>query len=149
MNTPKLSKSNFELWLLIGRVNHSVNLIRQRELNLYSIPIRQIHVLRLIQDLGQKATLSELAKQIERQPHVISRQTIAMEKDGLIKRIKIKPKSNLLRLELTEKGLEMIIVANKSNLIDQILSFLTQEQRHQMESVLNRILANVEKYDHD
>jgi len=149
MNTPKLSKSNFELWLLIGRVNHSVNLIRQRELNQYSIPIRQIHVLRLIQDLGQKATLSELAKQIERQPHVISRQTIAMEKDGLIKRIKIKPKSNLLRLELTEKGLEMIIVANKSNLIDQILSFLTQEQRHQMESVLNRILANVEKYDHD
>jgi DNA-binding MarR family transcriptional regulator len=149
MGKPKLSKSNFELWLLIGRVNHSVNLIRQRELNQYDIPIRQIHVLRLIQDLGQKATLSELAKQIERQPHVISRQTIAMEKDGLIKRIKIKPKSNLLRLELTEKGLEMIIVANKSNLIDQILSFLTQEQRHQMESVLNRILANVEKYDHD
>ena len=118
-------------------------------MNQYNIPIRQIHVLRLIQDLGQKATLSELAKQIERQPHVISRQTIAMEKAGLIKRIKIKPKSNLLRLELTEKGLEMIIVANKSNLIDQILSFLTQEQRHQMESVLNRILANVEKYDHD
>jgi hypothetical protein len=41
----------------------------------------------------------------ERKPNVISRITMRMEKDGLITRTKIKPKSNFLKLELTKKGM--------------------------------------------
>jgi len=48
--------------------------------------------------LGPKATLSEVARQVERETHVISKQAIRMEKDGLIKRTKNTPKSNLLKL---------------------------------------------------
>jgi DNA-binding MarR family transcriptional regulator len=70
-----------------------------------------------------------------------------MEKDGLIKRIKNTPKSNLLRLELTERGMEVVKVARESESITSILSFLTAEERKQMESILNRILARVEKYN--
>ena len=72
---------------------------------------------------------------------------MSMEKDGLIKRIKNTPKSNLLRLELTERGLEMVKVARESESISAILSFLTAEERQQMESILNRILTRVEKYN--
>ena len=88
--------SNFELFLLMGKINHLTFLARQRELNHYHIPGQQLHVLRIIQELGPKATLSEVAKNVERKINVISRQTISMEKDGLIKRIKDTPKSRLL-----------------------------------------------------
>jgi len=37
-------------------------------------------LLRIIKDLGAKATLYELAKQVERRVHVISIQTMEMEK---------------------------------------------------------------------
>ena len=78
---------------------------------------------------------------------MISKQAIIMEKDGLIKRVRDTPKSNLLRFELTKKGLEMVKLARKSKAIDAALSFLKNEERRQMESELNRILVNVKKYE--
>jgi DNA-binding MarR family transcriptional regulator len=147
MNKMDAAESSFNLWLLIGKVNHSIMLIRQRELNQHHIPVRQTLVLYTIQALGEKATLSEVAKLVEREVHVVSRQAVSMEKDGLIKRIKNTPKSNLLRLELTERGTEVVKIARESESITSILSFLTAEERKQMESILNRILARVEKYN--
>jgi DNA-binding MarR family transcriptional regulator len=146
MNNKELSKSNFDLWLLIGKVNHSIVLVRQRELLQYHVPVRQLLVLRTIKELGSNATLAEIAKQSDREIHVISRQAVSMEKDGLIRRIKDTPKSNLLRLVLTEKGLGILKISRKSRSIDSILSFLSAEERQQMESVLNRILVKLNEY---
>ena len=84
---------------------------------------------------------------MERKIGVISKQAIIMEKDGLIKRTQDTPKSNLIRLELTEKGLEMVKLARKSKAIDTILSFLKKEEREQMELVLGQILVKAKKYD--
>jgi DNA-binding MarR family transcriptional regulator len=141
------SESYFDLWLLIGKVNHLIMLIRQRELNQYHIPVQQTHVLRTINELGENATLAELAKEVEREIHVISRQAVGMEKEGLIKRAKKSPKSKLLRLELTEKGLEMARVSRQSEAIDAIFSSLSAQQRQQLESILNTITAKIEEYN--
>lgn len=143
MKKQNFSESNFALWHLIGSVHHSLLLPRQKELNQYHLPARQAYVLRIIQELGPKPTLSELAKKVERTVHVISRQTAKMEKDGLIKRIKDTPKSNLLRIELTEQGLEMTRVSRQSKSIDAIFSSLSGEERQQLESILNKILAEI------
>jgi DNA-binding MarR family transcriptional regulator len=89
------SESYFDLWLLIGKVNHLIMLIRQRELNQYHIPVQQTHVLRTINELGENATLAELAKEVEREIHVISRQAVGMEKEGLIKRAKTTPATGI------------------------------------------------------
>lgn len=147
MERTTLSESNFALWLLIGNISHSITLIRQRELNEHNLPIRQLHVMVNILALGPKATLSEVAKLVERQIPVVSRQTISMERDGFIKRIKDRPKSNLLRLELTEKGLNMIKVSRESKAIDAILSSLSEDERQQLNSILNRIVIRVEEYN--
>ena len=141
------SESYFDLWLLIGKVNHLIMLIRQRELNQYHIPVQQTHVLRTINELGENATLAELAKEVEREIHVISRQAVGMEKEVLIKRAKKSPKSKLLRLELTEKGLEMARVSRQSEAIDAIFSSLSAQQRQQLESILNTITAKIEEYN--
>jgi DNA-binding MarR family transcriptional regulator len=69
-----------------------------------------------------------------------------MEKDGLIKRVKVSDKSNLMRLELTDKGIYMIKVARKSESIDWIFSFLTEEECQQLESILNKVLNNTKEY---
>ena len=146
MKKPTLSESNFELWLLIGQVNHAIMRLRQKELNQHRVLIRQYQILRTIQDLGSKATLSAVGKQLDRTEHVISRQACKMDDAGLIKRIQNTPGSTLFNLLLTEKGLNMIKIAKKSEAIDAILSFITEEERQQMKSVLNKILINISEY---
>jgi DNA-binding MarR family transcriptional regulator len=86
MQKQTLSESNFDLWLLIGRVNHAIMLLRQKELGLHHVPVRQTLFLYTLDSLGPEATLSEVAKVMERKIGVISKQAIIMEKDGLIKR---------------------------------------------------------------
>ncbi|MFY9813928.1 MAG: MarR family winged helix-turn-helix transcriptional regulator [Dehalococcoidales bacterium] len=142
-----LSESNFDLWLLIGRVNHEIMLARQKELRQYNIPIQQTLFLYTLQSLGPKATISEVAKAMERTLAVTAQHAARMENYGLIKRIKNSPRSNLLRLELTDKGLEMVKLARKSHCVDSILSFLDMAERQQMESELTRILVKAKKYN--
>ena len=139
------SISNFDLFSLMGKINHLTFLVRQRELSHYHIPGQQLYVLRIIQELGPKATLSAVAKNVEREINAISRQTINMEKDGLIKRIKDTPKSRLLRIELTEKGLNMLKIGKESKSLDTIYSVLTKQERQQLYAGLNKILIKLKK----
>jgi len=138
--------TNFEQWLLVCKVGHSINLLRQRELTQHHIPVRQLHVLHLIKDLGPKATLSEVARQAERNDNVISRQTVVMEHDGWVKRIKDVPKSNTLRFEVTKKGLDLVNVTRQSKKIEKIFSSLSEEENKQLKSILNKILIQVDKF---
>ena len=140
MKETSLSKSNFALWLLIGKANHLLLLKRRRELVEYEIPPGQLHILRAISVLSPKATIAGVANELERGIHVISRQTVSMEKYGLIKRFKATPRSNLLKLELTGKGLDLVKIGLQSKSIDAILSSLTKQERQQIESVLKIII---------
>ena len=72
MRKDSTPESTFELWRLIGRVNHSILVHRQRELRKHLIPVRQLWVLVAIKELGNMATLSEVAKELERERNVIS-----------------------------------------------------------------------------
>jgi DNA-binding MarR family transcriptional regulator len=137
--------TKFDLFLLMGKINHLTYLSRQKELSHYHIPGQQFYVLRIIQELGTQATLTKVAKHVERKINVISRQTISMEKDGLIKRIKDTPKSRLLRMELTDKGLEMIKIGKDSKTIDTILSVLTEKELQAMYVSLNKILGKLKE----
>jgi DNA-binding MarR family transcriptional regulator len=144
MKKTTTAQSNFDLWTLIGRLNHLIVQLRQKELSPYQIPVRQLYVLRTIRDLGSNATLSEVARMVERETHVISKQAIRMEKDGLIKRTKNTPKSNLLKLELTEKGLEMAQMSVHSKGLDALFSSMSEEERRQFESILTKILIQAD-----
>jgi DNA-binding MarR family transcriptional regulator len=87
-----------------------------------------------------------VAKNVEREINAISRQTISMEKDGLIKRIKDTPKSRLLRIELTDKGLGMLKISRESKSINEIFSIFTEKELQQMYSDLNKLLLNAKKH---
>ena len=139
--------SNYELWLLMGKIHHDVVLVRQKELSPYHIPPQQLNVLRTIQYLGEKASLSNIAKELERKPNVISRQAAGMEKDGLLKRTNDTPKSRLLKIELTEKGRDMLNIRDESKIIDAAWSFLNEEDRQKMYSVLYRMSTKLKEQD--
>jgi DNA-binding MarR family transcriptional regulator len=147
MINSSLIESNAEL--LVSKVNHSMVLIRRKELTQHHIAPRQLYVLHVINDLGPKATAITVAKEVDREVHVINRLLINLEKDGFIERNKNTPKSKLLSLKLTKKGLDIIKLSLRSKSIDSILSFLPEQELEQMESALNKVLKKMNEYIHD
>jgi DNA-binding MarR family transcriptional regulator len=103
-------------------------------------------MLQLIRDLGLKTTISEIAKTVEREVESISRQLVSMEKDGLIKRTRVSPKSRLLKIELTEKGIKLAKISGKSKAMDKIISVLNTEEQQKLYSLLNRMLIAINEY---
>jgi DNA-binding MarR family transcriptional regulator len=148
MKKTTLAQSNFDIWTLIGRVNHNIVSLRQKELSKYHIPVRQLYVLRTVRALGSNATLSEVARQVEREDHVISKQAVRMEEDGLVRRIKNTNKSNVLKLELTDKGLEMAKMSVESKSLAKLFSSLSSEERSQIELILKKILVQADGIKH-
>jgi DNA-binding MarR family transcriptional regulator len=138
--------TSFDLWLAIAGIHHYAFLVRKRELSPYHIAPGQLKILQTIYDLGSRVTLSDIAKEVERKLDVISRQTAIMEKDGLITRIRDTPKSRILKIELTEKGLDLLNIGEKSKSLDEIWSFVTQEECQQVNTVLNRMLTELKKH---
>ena len=146
MENETLLELNHEIWVQIRDLHHKILWVRQKELSHYKIASRQFQILRIIDSLGSKARLSEIAKKAERKLDVISKQTANMEKVGLIKRIRENPKSRLFRIEITKKGREMLKISHHSQGMNEVLSGLTEEQRRQLNSYLNQMLIKLNNY---
>ena len=131
---------------LLGKARHFMFQARQKELKPYHIAPRQANTLIILYNLRKKATLAELAKNTDRGINTLSIQMSRMEKDGLIKKVRETPKSNQLRFELTDKGLNTYKKVKKINSVKTIMSVLSEEQRQQLISMLEAIIAEAEKY---
>ena len=143
----KLFELNLLIWLLIADLNHKMVLVRDKELDKHGVTPRQMHILRLINSLSDKAVLSVIAKATERNLDVVSRQAVGMENDGLIKRIQVKPKSRLLKLELTDKGRELLKISRFSGGMNEVSSILTEKELKQLHAILDRLLVRLKQYD--
>jgi DNA-binding MarR family transcriptional regulator len=140
---------DLRVWILIGDLHHKMFWLRQKELSQYNITARQLHILEVIESLGSKATISTIAKAVNRKIDVISRQTMVMEEDGLITRTKEKPKSRLLTFKLTEKSLELLKIAMHSDAMREVLAVLNKEERKRLELILNRLSSKLNEYTYN
>jgi DNA-binding MarR family transcriptional regulator len=138
--------SDLKVWISVADLHHKMFWLRQKELAPLGITPSQLRILRLIEELGSKATISAMAKALNRKVDVISRQTMILEKDGFIKRTKGKPKSRLLAISLTKKSIELLKVAKHSDGMRDVLSILTEEERQQLDLILNRLSTKLNDY---
>jgi DNA-binding MarR family transcriptional regulator len=141
--------SDLKMWGLIGDLHHKMFWLRQKELSQYGITARQLHILEVIEGLGSKATISTIAKAVSRNIDVLSRQTMMMEENGLIKRTKEKPKSRLLTFSLTEKSLELLKIAKRSDAMREVLAVLNKEECKRLELILNRLSSKLNEYTYN
>jgi DNA-binding MarR family transcriptional regulator len=69
-----------------------------------------------------------------------------MEKYGLVKRVHFQPRSRLLRIELTEKGLALTKIDGKSKAMREIMAVLDAKEQHQLHSLLTKLLVRLNEY---
>jgi DNA-binding MarR family transcriptional regulator len=140
---------DLKIWIEIGDLHHKMFWLRQKELSQYNISARQLHILEVIENLGSKATISTVAKVVNRKIDVISRQTMMLEKSGLIERTKDRPGSRLLTFKLTEKSLELLKIAKHSDAMREVLAVLNKEERKHLEVILNRLSCKFNEHTYN
>ena len=127
---------NFRLFWLLRQTAHAMFDARQKELAQYGITTRHAAALFAIQAIGDEATPAEISRWVFREPHSVSGILSRMEKTGLVKKTKDLDKKNLIRVILTEKGRQAYRQATKRESINRVFSALAEEDRQQLESLL-------------
>ena len=93
----------------------------------------------IIRAIGDKVTPAEISRWLLREPHSVSEIISRMEKQGLLKKVRDLYRKNLVRIELTEKGSEAYNQAIKRDSIHTIMSALSDEERRQFSTMLEKI----------
>ena len=128
-----------DLWQILIRTFHVMRRARQKELNKYGITTRTSAVLGVVIRLGEKATLTNIARQLVLEDHSMSEQLARMEKTGLVTKVKGRSGTKQILVELTEKGREAYEQSMERKSIRKIMSVLSQEEKRAMYSMAARI----------
>ena len=80
---------SYALWLLLIQTNKAIHLARQEELANIGITVGEASVLYYANKLGRRATPTEISRHLSKMPHGISVLISRMEREGLVKRLKI------------------------------------------------------------
>jgi DNA-binding MarR family transcriptional regulator len=63
-----------------------------------------------------------------------------------LEKVREKPKSTLLRFQLTEKGIDIYKKSNEMKSDKTIMSVLTEAERQQLISIMKKVIRAAEKY---
>jgi len=127
------------LWYLIVYMRRSMYRAREKELFQLGLTPEQASVLFIVQGTGPRVTPADISRYLLREPHSVSGLLSRMEKDGLIKKVKDLERRNLVRVALTEKGEEALRQSSKRESIHRIMSGLSQEERRQVKTSLQKL----------
>ena len=130
---------DFNLWVLLTRAREAMGKARKKELFPYGVSHREAAVLYVVQSIGGKATPAEIARWQAREPHLVSALLSKMVNKGLVRKVKDLSKKNRVRVELTDKGLEVYYKSLKRESVHKIMSVLSEEERRQLTSCLEKI----------
>jgi len=133
------SDEDHDLWVFLTHTRYAIYRAREKELQRYGISPEQAGVLFIVQALGNRATPSEIARFIVRQPHTVSALIERMEKKGFIKKVHDLDKKNLVRVSLTEKGQKTYEYSTKRGPIHRIMGVLNAEERAQLLRILEKL----------
>ena len=137
---------SYNLWVLLSRTRNAMWKARQFELDKYNISVVQAAALMVIHAFAGQATPTDIARWLFQEPHSISELISRMEKIGLVKKVKDPIKRRRVRISLTDKGREVYLSkSSRSGMMYKIISCLSDEERKQFGSILQKLLNTTVK----
>ena len=130
---------DYILWVLLCQARDAVFKARNKELSQFDISAVQAAVLFVIKTIEEEATPTGISRWLLRQPHTISTLLTRMEKEGLVTKAKNLGKKREIKITLTEKGEQAYGQSLKRESIREVMSYLSEEERQQLSSSLEKI----------
>jgi DNA-binding MarR family transcriptional regulator len=135
-------EKEYDTWILLSRVYHMIAKLRRLELAKYNIQPVQAYILFILHALGGETSPTELARYAYEHKSAISDILIRMEKQGLITKTKKVIGNGRIKVKLTEKGHESLILSLEREFLRKAMSGLTPEKIEQLETCLELIRDN-------
>jgi len=130
---------DYKLWVLLCQARDVMVRARYKELSQYGISTRQAAVMFVLEAIEGKVTPTEVSRWLLREPHTISSILTRMEKEGLVSKTKDLGKKREINVNLTEKGKQAYSQSLSRESIRGIMSCLSEEERQQLGSLLERL----------
>ena len=131
------------LWQLLRRTALAIGKAREKELEELGISVEMSALLMTIVTIAAlrtRAIPAAIAKTLLLEPNTVSQQLSKMEKMGLVHKTKNLERKNLVRVELTEAGRELLHKSiERRRSIRKIMSVLTEDERRQMWNSLAKL----------
>jgi DNA-binding MarR family transcriptional regulator len=134
---------DYDLWVLLNQVQSLMMNARDIELMEYGTTAMQSAVLFIINSIGEETIPAEISRWLLRKPATISGMLDRMEKAGLVERARDLPRKNLVRIRVTEKGIQAYKQSLKRESIRKTMSCLSGEERQQLASILMKMRNRV------
>ena len=138
-----LPDDDFELIRLLSTTRDLIYKTRQKELTRYRTNVIRSSLLRTVYSLGSYATPKEIGRLNTRERHTTRELLVKLEREGLIRRINDLEKKNMIRVVLTKKGEDKYRQTRKAESLKTILSFLTKNEKKQLELILQKLRTGV------
>ena len=132
----KTDNKEYDIWILLSRVYHLIAMLRKLELSKFDILPVQSYILFVIKALGNDTTPSRISEYVYQQRSSISDILNRMEKQGLIRKTNNPGSKKRVIVTLTDKGEKALVLSRKREYLHKIMSSLTEENRHLLESGL-------------
>ena len=129
----------YKLWVMLHQTRDSLHKVREKEVAKYGITATQSAVLFIISALGDKATQTQISRWLLREPHSISNILARMEKQGYINKTMNPENKGEMLVRLTDKGNQSYKKTSNIDLIKEIFSCLSEEERLQLSSSLKKL----------
>jgi DNA-binding MarR family transcriptional regulator len=130
---------NFETWMLLTQTRRALFWARCKGLTPYNVSHRQASLIFMVQGLGDKAILSEVARLLFREPNTISELVKRLAEIGLIRKVSAKKGKNLVRIELTNYGKEIYEKSANEDVVQKYLSVLSDEEHYTLRAMLEKL----------
>ena len=130
---------DYNLWVLLEQATTLILNARDQELSEYGTTAMQAAVLFITNQVGDETTPAEISRWISRKPSSVTGILNRMVKAGLVQRTKDLPRGNWVRVRLTEKGQKAYKQSLKRKPIHLIMSALSEEERRQLASLLEKL----------
>jgi DNA-binding MarR family transcriptional regulator len=141
MSTPKIY--DFGLWLLFSRTHNLLHKARTKEFEKYGIWGRCAAVVEFTSRWGNQATQATLVNETFFERHTISEQLTRMENNGFIKRVRDLNRKNAVRIEMTDKGRQLLQGARNHDSIISAFETLTEEEKQELWRILSKMRAKL------
>ena len=142
MENHPLENRDYHLWVRLHQARDVIFRARDKELSRYSITAMQAAVLFIVKVLKAtegEATPGKVSRWLLREPHTVSRLLTRMENEGLVSKIRGSGRKNEINITLTEKGEQVYRQSLKRESIKEIMSCLSEEERQQLDSSLEKL----------
>jgi len=137
MRTQRDYAEAFEIWGLMQHTQHAILRVRYNELKAVGISPMESGVLWVIKHMDQPATPSEISRRVFRKPHTVFTLLNAMQRRGLVEKIKDMKRKNMVRIVLTQKGEESCRMAiDIREKVPEIILSLPEEDRVKLRTSL-------------